>query len=434
MWIVSERWKNINRIYNGVKRKDQKIIRYGCICHFVNDKGVECQHIVQNLRHHLREVHKLSSCSSMFEELIARSATEKPLKRKAELTMPGDNFVKTLNNSADNSSQTLMLPNSSFSLNSDTFPVERGLFESSTCIYDVSTDFDSDSDSNSNILKDAIVVTKNADPISLLNPSITNFQGFSDIDGHSPFIPEKIIQDFRVFLLTKGGGGRRNTPTKGDISNFRSLLKGIGWENFGDPNILNQYVSSATCSASTIYCRLRVYERFVHFLRVQLPSLLPSSERLRTVESMLSNLKEALGKDRHLRTKDTMAASRERMPLSFDVLREWRLKRHYVKVKDSFKVVTANPSCINEALFLKLRNFLIVEIILANAQRSGIIEGMLIREVLKANESSNHDNLHHIYITNHKTGYIQPAIIYLEPEIFNGITVSSIKTYYISCV
>ena len=152
--------------------------------------------------------------------------------------MPGDNLVKTLNTSADNSSQTLMLPNSSFSWNSDTFPGERGLFESSTCIYEVSTDFDSDS--NSNILIDAIVVIKNADPISVLNPSIPNFQGFSDIDGLSPTIPEKIIKDFRVFLLTKGGGGRRNTPTKGDISNFRSLLMGICWENFWDPNILNQ--------------------------------------------------------------------------------------------------------------------------------------------------------------------------------------------------
>ena len=34
---------------------------------------------------------------------------------------------------------------------------------------------------------------------------------------------------------------------------------------------------------------------------------------------MLSNLKEAIGKDRHLRNKHTMALSRERMPVSVGV-------------------------------------------------------------------------------------------------------------------
>ena len=70
-------------------------------------------------------------------------------------------------------------------------------------------------------------------------------------------------------------------------------------------------------------------------------------------------------------------------------------------------------------MFRQLRNYLIVEIVLANAQRSGIIEGMLIKEVLNARNNTNTDNLHYIYVENHKTGSIQPAIIYLENEIYN---------------
>ena len=67
----------------------------------------------------------------------------------------------------------------------------------------------------------------------------------------------------------------------------------------------------------------------------------------------------------------TMANSRERMPLSLSVLKEWRSKRETVHVKQLFLEVSINIILINEKLFVKLRIYLIVEILLANAQRSG---------------------------------------------------------------
>ena len=56
---------------------------------------------------------------------------------------------------------------------------------------------------------------------------------------------------------------------------------------------------------------------------------------------------------------------------------------------------------------------------MANAQRSGIIEGILIKEVNNAKTNINCDNLHYIYVQNHKTGSLQAAIIYLEAEIYD---------------
>ena len=44
---------------------------------------------------------------------------------------------------------------------------------------------------------------------------------------------------------------------------------------------------------------------------------------------------------------------------------------------------------------------------------------MLIKEVLKAKSSVTPDRLHYIYVENHKMGCLQPAIIYLEAEIYN---------------
>ena len=69
------------------------------------------------------------------------------------------------------------------------------------------------------------------------------------------------------------------------------------------------------------YCRLRVYERFIHFLSIKIPPLLPTVEQLKGIDSMLCYLKEAIVKDRHLREKHTIAVSRERIQKSFDIIR-----------------------------------------------------------------------------------------------------------------
>ena len=72
-----------------------------------------------------------------------------------------------------------------------------------------------------------------------------------------------------------------------------------------------------------------------------------------------------------------MASSSERMPKSLEVLRKWRLKRRDINMQNVFTMVVDNPSYLNESNFVKLRNYLIVEILLSNAQCSGIIEGMV---------------------------------------------------------
>ena len=71
------------------------------------------------------------------------------------------------------------------------------------------------------------------------------------------------------------------------------------------------------------------------------------------------------------------------------------------------------------SLYIQLRNYLLVEIILANAQLSGIIEGMLIMKVLQDKGNRNNDDLHYLYVANHKTGYLQPAKLYLDADIYD---------------
>ena len=134
---------------------------------------------------------------------------------------------------------------------------------------------------------------------------------------------------------------------------------------------------------------------------------------------MLLNFKEARGKYRHLRSKDTMAANRKRMPFSFDVVRELRSRRESLELKRYFVSFPDAAKHLNMSLYLELRNYLLVEILLANVQRSGIIEGMLIMEVLQDKGNRNNDNLPYLYVANQKTGYLQPTKLYLDAEIYD---------------
>ena len=171
------------------------------------------------------------------------------------------------------------------------------------------------------------------------------------------------------------------------MSSFRCLLRSLGWNNLWDVSKINEYItegSKGSLFAYTLYGRLRVYERFVEFLRIEHSELLPSPDRIQEIEIILKNLKEALGKDLYLRNVQTMADSRERIHRSFSVLRDWRSTRANVEVNKLFSVISNNKELFSETVFLKLRDYLIVEIILAIAQRSGIITGLLIKEVLGA--------------------------------------------------
>ena len=114
-----------------------------------------------------------------------------------------------------------------------------------------------------------------------------------------------------------------------------------------------------------------------------------------------------------------MAASRKRIPFSFNVVREGRSRRESLELKRDFVSFPDAAKILNMSLYIQLRNYLLVEIIFANAQRLGIIEGMLIMEVLQDKGNRNNDNLHYLYVANHKTGYLQPAKLYLDAEIYD---------------
>ena len=133
---------------------------------------------------------------------------------------------------------------------------------------------------------------------SLAIPSI-------DVPSDEPIAPHihclipnpDLLNQFNCFLLTKGGGRLMRRPVAGDLSSFRCLLKSLAWNNFCYVSKINEYItegSKGSLSAYTLYGRLRVYERFVEFLRIEHSELQPSPDRIQKIEILSKNLKEAL--------------------------------------------------------------------------------------------------------------------------------------------
>ena len=72
--------------------------------------------------------------------------------------------------------------------------------------------------------------------------------------------------------------------------------------------------------------------------------------------------------------------------------------------------------------YLLLRNFLITELIIPNGQRPGVIIGVEIGEIRQAKNDKT-DEYHKLTISNHKTGYVQSATLFLYPEIYKALEV-----------
>ncbi|KAI6647785.1 hypothetical protein LOD99_8500 [Oopsacas minuta] len=129
---------------------------------------------------------------------------------------------------------------------------------------------DSDSD-HSNSVFEATLVPPREDCSSSITSPPTIPRASSDSTSLQIIDMEKLTAEFHTFMITNGGGGRRNTPVKGDISSFRCFAKEVWWGNFWNHNVLNDYITSATCSPSTSYGRLRVYEKVHPFLAFAIP-------------------------------------------------------------------------------------------------------------------------------------------------------------------
>ena len=261
---------------------------------------------------------------------------------------------------------------------------------------------------------------------------LTNPNDILNINNHrniSKVFLDSIL-DFKDFLSTSLGGCEPPKTITMDISNLCLLINNLGENSIWKPHSLNSYLEKESkCKAPiTVHSRIRSSSRYIKFLQSSDSKLLPDSQQLTLLSTMIDRMEKSLLRKRKSRQKLVMSKNRRNFAHTCSTLTEWRKKRlncNALGLLEDFK--TNSKSLESFSMYRKIRDFLICEILIANGQRSGIISGMEINEVNSAQgRLSSRYNI--IVVANHKTGSTQPATIFVPSNIFTALTV------FIHCV
>ena len=350
-----------------------------------------CGNIVQALSKHVTRVHKISADSNEYVKIIdnaeickrvnhfkvADEANSNPLFDYSNL-----NSVLTPKVLADIISNDI----------TNSVPVNNSVFEYSPTVEDISEE-----------------VTTDTFNISRLKSHISNNL-------------IRAIKSFKEFLSTRWGGSKSPKCIQMEISNICRLVDGTGLENLFNPHAVNCLLSKEGKNGSTpitTHSRIKSYERFILYLKSINSNLLPKAQCLDQLFFMINGVGKSLLRARNNRQKIVMANNRQRYDHAIEALKIWREKRNQNTVIDLFQDFSSNPLIpLTEDKYRRLRNFLAVEILLANGQRSGIISGMVIEEIIEGNKHITRQGHHKLMVSDHKTGSHQSATLFLYKNIF----------------
>ena len=376
--------------------------KFGGICSFTSNH-VRCSAIVLNLRKHLIRVHSLLPTDEKHIQIMKNSGCF-----QREICYKNNNTLKLnpLHNFKEDGRGIITTNDIDIQCSrpSETLEQEQLTHESSPF------DFISESGDESEIL------------------DCLNLKRF--IPNISQIISDAFLSSFREFktyLSTFRGGSRSENSLKCDISNLISLFNVLGEDGFFNPQRLNDFMSKEHKdgkSPSTLHSRLNIMHRFVDFLKLYDSTLLPDIEVQQKLISMINGIKKSVSRLKFKRQKEIMTKSRENFNSSVKTLKDWRNKREDCNLLNIFKEYSLSPDKnLNVEIYNKLRDYLIVELIIPNAQRPGVIHGMKIKEIQNAKYQITPEGYHLLMVSEHKTGYVQCATLFIYPEIYEAIDV-----------
>ena len=368
----------------------------GNLCTFCVGESI-CGVYVKDLRTHLIRTHKLSPTNKEFVLALDNTTT----------------CAKTL---------SFFVPNIHRRIFNEIDVSKFGLLPTSSHFVPNST-LDHNSDSND----DEDVVLSNNEEEAAVDKS--NKLEVQLLKSKYPLFTHKLlvmINCFDRFLRSKWGGSRKESSCKVVVSSLLKLIRIIREENIWNPGFINRFFSkeSHRISPATLLSRLQAFGHFIYYLKIDFPDVLPSSRKLLKIESMISGVKTSLCKERNSRNRSLMQKTRRNFTTSLQCLKEWRSKRDSSNIQ---AIAQINDFVINKDVELTIqfykifRDFFIPELVIPNAQRSGVILGLIIDEVLSAKDNITREGLHRLTIANHKTGNLQFATLFLYPEIFQSL-------------
>ena len=210
-----------------------------------------------------------------------------------------------------------------------------------------------------------------------------------------------------------------------DVRNLKIIVYNVGDANLFCIQHLNDCFTHELehgKSPSTLLSRISSLKRFILYLKIYYRNMLPQSQEIELLVSELRGLEVSLSKQKLKRQRFIMSNNRNQYHNTVQVLRDWRNNRKSDESLLLFRQFLQNTQKqLSNDDFIQLRNFLIVELLIANGQRPGVICGMLICEVNSAKLITTKEGYHKLIVENHKTGYLQHATLFIYPEIFHAL-------------
>ena len=229
------------------------------------------------------------------------------------------------------------------------------------------------------------------------------------------------ITQFREHLWTVSGGFRSDAFSQKDFRNIIHFLNNVGEDSIFRAKDINSYLSlqlKCRSSPSTLSSRVLSLSRFIDYLKVNDAKFLPNEGELQKLTSMLTGVKISLNKLVKKRQRVVMQKNRETYGGTIQVLKEWRDKRKRLDYSSLFGRYARDDTInLTRPDYVKMRNFLIAELIIPNGQRPGVISGVTIGEMHDAKKNIT-DCYHKLMVSCHKTGYLQCAVLFIYPEIY----------------
>ena len=378
--------------YSGGRKQD------GYRCSLIVD-GKECDSFVLDLRAHLIRTHGLSTSDKLFSSLIKSS---KSCSRITHI-QNNDNLIMNPSLSFSDCGKLKLssrLANNAFALTVEGQP-----------------DIENVTQDGHNIENDSQVSAYAFDNYNL-----------PDMQGYWDFVKQSISQEwysaiekFSHFLSSVYGGNKTTRAMQMDKNNIFAILHAVGEANIFSCNEINKYISKDIKlgrAPSTSYSKIQSLFRFFDYVKYNNESLIPKAVDLDRFLKMLSGLKNSILKLRLKRNKLVMKRSREMFSNTLQTMSQWTESRNSVDIASimSKYIQDANLS-LSQTDFELIRGYFILEIIIPNGQRPGIVEGLVIEEI-NAAKSDIIEDVNRIFITEHKTSAIQPAVVFVYINVF----------------
>ena len=237
----------------------------------------------------------------------------------------------------------------------------------------------------------------------------------------------RAVINFKENSSTMLGGSKSVSSISMDVTNIFKVLDSIGEVGFWAAKTLQDHLTKefeSGKSPTTVHARIRSILRFLEYLQLYDPNLIPKSCQVARLEKILKICEKSLLRSRNNRRKNIMAGNRRKYDHTIEVLKQWREKRSDAKALSLFDKFDKENFCLlTHDDYISMRNFLLCELIIPNGQRSGIIPGLIIEEIEQSQEKISPEGYHRIMISEHKTGTNQCATLFVYPNIFRALKI-----------